>query len=324
MASIELLRLFLSIADHGKIAGAADALDLSPSFVSRRLMELERELGGRLFTRTTRSLKLTESGVQALAWARETCAEYDVLRAHIAGELGQPPREIRAAGPDLVVERILLPAMHEFLRRDPGARFHLSSLGEPGSFDETDYDLVIHTGEMPAGAWRAKKIGDYHRGLYASRTYVEREGEPRAPADLATHRCLSYTLTDSPDAWLFELKGELVSQPVRPTLETNNFAVFLDAIRHGHGIARLSRRRLIAAGLEQEVVRLLPEYNVVNTQAQAPGLWMLTAPRRMPRHVAEYAEIVATYVQGDWSGGSGTDGGLDTNPDRVSDVKGSF
>lgn len=61
------IRVFLAVADQGCVSAAARHLGLQKSFVSREVAAFEREVGARLFQRTTRRLCLTDAGTILLA-----------------------------------------------------------------------------------------------------------------------------------------------------------------------------------------------------------------------------------------------------------------
>src|SRR5258708_6338164 len=79
MFDLDLLRLFIKVAEEGSIAAAARAEGISPSFASRRVTALEQALNSRLVLRTTRNLRLTNAGEACLAWARDTLNRHDRL-----------------------------------------------------------------------------------------------------------------------------------------------------------------------------------------------------------------------------------------------------
>ena len=79
MFDLDLLRLFVKVAELGSIAAAARAEGISPSFASRRITALEQTLNSRLVVRTTRNLMLTNAGQACLSWARDNLNRHDQL-----------------------------------------------------------------------------------------------------------------------------------------------------------------------------------------------------------------------------------------------------
>lgn len=70
MLDSQQLRAFVSVADHGSVTRAAEAMHLTQSAVSAQIKRLEEQLGCRVFERTTRSLQLTAQGSVLLSYAR--------------------------------------------------------------------------------------------------------------------------------------------------------------------------------------------------------------------------------------------------------------
>ena len=62
-------RVFVALALHATSRGAADALGLNQSTVSRRLAQLEQEVGTQLFDRRPSGLQLNDAGAALLPTA---------------------------------------------------------------------------------------------------------------------------------------------------------------------------------------------------------------------------------------------------------------
>ena len=82
--SLDVLRIAASVAEHRSFAAAAHSLGLSASAVSKSVSRLERQLGLKLFQRTTRSVRLTPAGEQLLSKSKHLLAEFDALLAEIS------------------------------------------------------------------------------------------------------------------------------------------------------------------------------------------------------------------------------------------------
>src|SRR5438067_13891702 len=95
MFDLDLLRLFIKVAEEGSIAAAARAEGISPSFASRRVTALEQALNSRLVLRTTRNLRLTNAGEACLAWARDTLNRHDRLIDELSSLEGEPRGLVR-------------------------------------------------------------------------------------------------------------------------------------------------------------------------------------------------------------------------------------
>src|SRR6476646_2561214 len=102
------LRAFLLVAQHHNFTRAAEALFITPSGLSLVIRELERQLGFRLFDRTTRHVALTPQGRRLLAVARKGLEELDTAMSHI-GETARRAGTTLSVGAGQLVAANILP-----------------------------------------------------------------------------------------------------------------------------------------------------------------------------------------------------------------------
>ncbi len=124
-----LLRSLLAVADAGTITDAADELAVSQSALSRRLQQLERDLGAYLLVRGRHGVELTEMGRQAADEGRAIVARYDQLRQNLLEYQGLRRGTVRVGGGATVTSYLLPPAIAEFQSRHPGLRFVVKEAG---------------------------------------------------------------------------------------------------------------------------------------------------------------------------------------------------
>lgn len=129
MMDLLLTQSLLAVADHGAITEAAAALAISQSALSRRIQQLEQDLGAQLLVRSQRGVVLTEMGRLVVEEGRNLVSRYDILRerlrAHLALDMGQ----VRIGGGATVVSYLLPGAIAEFTRNHPGVVFQLKEAG---------------------------------------------------------------------------------------------------------------------------------------------------------------------------------------------------
>jgi len=124
-----LLRSLLAVAEAGTITDAADRVGVSQSALSRRLQELEAELGAVLLVRGRHGVALTELGRQAVAEGRGIVARYDRLRQDIGDNLGLRGGTVRVGGGATITSYLLPPRIAEFQAGHPGIRFYVKEAG---------------------------------------------------------------------------------------------------------------------------------------------------------------------------------------------------
>src|SRR5215469_3106849 len=119
------LRVFLLVAQHHSFTRAAEALFITPSGLSLLIRELEKQLGFRLFDRTTRHVELTLDGKQLLPVARRNLEELEGTVSRI-GQINKEAGQSLSVGASVLVAGNILPqAINEFRRQRPGVRIQL-------------------------------------------------------------------------------------------------------------------------------------------------------------------------------------------------------
>jgi DNA-binding transcriptional LysR family regulator len=129
MVDLVLLRSLIAVADVGTISGAADRVGVSQSALSRRLQQIERDMGTELLVRGRNGVELTELGRQVVDEGRALVSRYDRLRSDIGDHLGLDRGSVRV-GAGATVTSYLLPAwIAEFRASHPGIRFQVKEAG---------------------------------------------------------------------------------------------------------------------------------------------------------------------------------------------------
>jgi DNA-binding transcriptional LysR family regulator len=124
-----LLRSLLAVADAGTITDAAESIHVSQSALSRRLQQLEADLGATLIVRGRRGVELTDVGRLTVEQGRTIVDRYDQLRRDIVGTLGLERGEVRVGGGATVTSFLLPAAIAEFQSEHPGVLFHVKEAG---------------------------------------------------------------------------------------------------------------------------------------------------------------------------------------------------
>ncbi|MBO6539710.1 MAG: LysR family transcriptional regulator [Rhizobiaceae bacterium] len=186
------VRVFLAVARAGQILGAARRLGLNHATVSRRVAALEEALGAKLFQRLTTGTELTPAGQRFLPVAERMETDMIAARADLASEGDEIAGPVRIGAPDGFGVAFLAPRLGELTARHRDLTIQLVPVPRSFSLSRREADIAI-TVERPAeGRLVAGKLVDYTLGLYASKDYVERFGQPETVDALAGHRLIGY------------------------------------------------------------------------------------------------------------------------------------
>ncbi len=154
-----LSRSLLAVAEHGAISEAAVAIGLSQPALSRRIHQLEEELGGELLRRSGRGVVLTELGRLAVAEGGVLVERYERLKRDIAQHRDLEAGSVRIGGGATAVSQLLPRAIAAFLRSHPQVRFEVREEGsrdvESSVLDERVelgiVTLPLHAGGLSVG-----------------------------------------------------------------------------------------------------------------------------------------------------------------------------
>jgi DNA-binding transcriptional LysR family regulator len=250
------LSLFVLTVEHGSFAGAAMAAGLTPTALSKRMARLEQRLGVRLLARTTRSLKLTESGIIYFERARRIAV--DIRTAEQAAQLtsDEPRGTLRINCPAAFSEKQLARLIPEFLQRYPNVRISLIVGDRSPVGGEFEDDVVIRSAIAPLTGFHSHCLSSNRWVVCAAPSYLQAWGTPMRPCDLQQHNCLIVSGSGlTSEEWLFEF-----DQSVHPVRVAGNFGGFgsavYETVKTGLGIAKLPEF-LVAADIREQRLREL-------------------------------------------------------------------
>ncbi|TXL78142.1 LysR family transcriptional regulator [Vineibacter terrae] len=294
---VELAALFIAVAETGSLAAAARRQNISASFASRRVSQLERELNTRLLNRTTRSLSLTEAGRMFLQWAREAVDRKERLHEQIAALRSAPEGCVRVAIDAWIASSYLPDVLKQFSAAYPEITLSVVTCDYPPDMLDGACDLAVHAGLPPRDDLVGQRAYDYRRFLCAAPAYLERHGTPRTPADLDRHKCLVHG-SPAERVWMLRSKtGDVTSVAAQPYVETNSWLLLRTMAIEGLGIAHLGGPLPGADIRSGLLVRVLPELDGIPAGGSRLGVWVIHADAHPPRRVQLLARFLARYLR---------------------------
>ncbi|WP_343313770.1 LysR family transcriptional regulator [Brucella sp. BE17] len=239
--SLDDLSIFLAVSRAGGFRMAARWLGVSPSMVSETVSRLEARLGVPLFTRTTRSVRLTEAGHALAERIGPVIAEARAALDDAASSQSEVRGRLKLNVPGAVMIDILPSLIDGFLAAHPGVQVEVMVDDRLIDVNALGCDAGIRYGEHLAQDMIAVPIGPRRQwsGLAAAPAYLKRRGIPQHPSELVAHECIrarfaSGALTE----WEFEKDDEtLVIDPTaRLIMATAGTSAMLDLALAGHGL----------------------------------------------------------------------------------------
>lgn len=199
------IELFCKAAELGGFSAAAESLGLTPASVSRSIKRLEERMGVRLFSRTTRKVRLTSEGEIYWQECRQALEQIIEAERAITGQQKEPGGLLRISAGTLYANHRLLPHLQQFTATYPQIELELSLSNRVVDIVDEGYDLAIRIGEPQDSRLIVRKIENSTVGVFATPEYLARRGVPQTLEDLHGHDCLQFVLpsTGRPMPWIF-------------------------------------------------------------------------------------------------------------------------
>lgn len=233
---------FVQVAEHRSFTHAAQRLGVSTSAVSQVVRSLEGRLGVVLLKRTTRSVKLTESGERFLERVKPLVLELAHAADEIADQACEPAGQLRLVASAPAYLTVLRPHLRSFLQRYPAIDLDIV-------LRESRVDLVSEGFDAGVGLhWQVERdlvavaLGAEQRMVaLASPLYLADRGLPGHPNELSGHDCIGYRhpVTGGVERWVFENGQERMQISIRSRLTHSDPAALLQSAVDGLGIAYL-------------------------------------------------------------------------------------
>jgi DNA-binding transcriptional LysR family regulator len=288
----DLLRniaVFVEVARAKSFTKASLALALPKSTVSRRIRELERDVGLRLLKRSTRVVELTEEGMNYFASCRDLLEGMQATHDELLSTRHRVQGHLRVAIPTSFALR-LIPSLPTFARQHPELTMEFDFTMRAVDPLSENCDIAIRIGEPVDSSLTARKLVDIPSHVYASPAYLAEHGKPEAPDDLSAHVCVLGSHVDhmgSRNVWHLRNGRKRVDVAVSGTMSFNSVGITRLVVQAGAGIALLPEklcRQDVEAGL---LVPLLEGWSAPSVPAYA-----LTATRLMPAKTRAFLDYV--------------------------------
>ncbi|WP_228744300.1 LysR family transcriptional regulator [Marinobacter salsuginis] len=260
MDKIVLMRIFVEAAESESFVGAGQRLDMSAPTVTRAIAQLEGSLGVRLFNRTTRRVRLTESGNRYYQDAKRILEEIEDVESALVGVYREPKGVLSVTAPVLFGRKYIVPILIGFLDRHPEIKVKAVFYDRVSNILDEGLDVAIRIGNLKDSSQFAVRVGNVQKVVCGSPDYLGKHGVPNHPGDLADHQIIQSSAVEPSTNWWFESSGGKVSVRVSPRLQFNQNDSAISAVKSGYGITRLMSYQVGEEFQTGSLVRILQEH----------------------------------------------------------------
>lgn len=301
MDQLKSMRTFVKVIDEGSFAGAARAMDMATSVVTRAIADLESSLGSRLLNRTTRTLSLTEVGAAYLERVRSILEDLDDANAQAVAATGEIRGRLRIAAPESMLTGSLAKVLPGFSERHPQIELQLI-VSQPSAVvpdDNADITVLVHGPDPLDGNFVARLLAHSEVLLCATPDYLKRRGRPKKPEDLKQHVVLVPESAITQKDWMFRFDGgkdeeSVALRPQRAAITSASAAVLHAAGRNSFGIFGTLSLDVVQDMHAGVLVRVLPQWRI--------GTYRIYAAVASRRHLPLRTRAFTDYLVEQYGG----------------------
>ena len=256
------MQIFVEVAREKSFRGAADNLGIPNSTVSRRIAELERDVGLRLFDRSTRRVTLTDAGKLHFANCERILEDASLAHEQLTDLRASPSGTLRIVSNVVPANEWIVPRLPAFSLRYPDIEVELDIISEEPNPLEQDVDVAFVMGPVTQEDLVARRILRLTAlGLYASTDYIQEHGTPASPADLDKHEGLRHLKLPQ---WrlIDQRSGEVESVSPSGRISVANFNAIQKLCLAGMGICIWHEWRARKLVEEGQLQRVLPQWTL--------------------------------------------------------------
>jgi len=262
MTDLNSLMIFAKVVEAKSFSEAARRLKMPTSTVSRRMADLEEQLGIVLIERSTRSLRLTDAGSEVFEHAKQSAEISEVVDNIASNHVSTVSGELRLAAPPSISDTLLAPLVGAFQASYPDVRIQVFITDRIVDQISEGVDLAFRVDpQLKDSSLVARKILTYRHQLVASPAYLASCKPPQKPQDLLQHRLLAFSFWKPTNTWNFVNEKKKETLTFRAHLSMNDYAGLAAALLAGTGIGDLPplvQPELIRGG---RLVEVMPKWH---------------------------------------------------------------
>jgi DNA-binding transcriptional LysR family regulator len=259
MKNAEFLKLFLEVARRGSFVEAARHLNETTTTVSRKIRQLEAELGVLLLHRTTRSLALTEMGERLVPKAEAAIASIQELTDEVDQHAHVPTGTLNISAPATIFQD-LAPLLAKFARQYPDIDFRFHSSGRYKDLVKSRLDFAFRIGPLSDSSIIARPIASVDYCLVARPECLIGRVMPRHPAELEDWPCIRTHIDDFIGPWNFSRNGETYNLESDGHILSDDLTFCIQMTLEGLGLALLPRKLVQPYLEDRTLIPLLEDW----------------------------------------------------------------
>ncbi|OZI33571.1 LysR family transcriptional regulator [Bordetella genomosp. 5] len=260
MDRFQEMQAFVRIAERGSFTRAGEDLRIPRATLTNLIKRMEARLGTRLLERTTRAVRLTPDGEAFYQRCVRLLADLD--EAEGAFRDAAPKGLLRVNMQGTLARRFVVPALPDFLARNPGLELHLGEDDRLVDLVREGVDCVLRAGTLQDSSMVGVRVAMLEQVTVASPAYLERHGTPQDLESLAQHRAVNFVSSRSGRALPleFDVAGRTREVALAGAVSVTGAELYTACALAGLGLVQVPRYRLAAELADGRLCVVLPAY----------------------------------------------------------------
>jgi DNA-binding transcriptional LysR family regulator len=291
MTDLNSLKIFAQVVDANSFSEAARRLKMPLATVSRRIADLEDQLGLRLLERTTRNMRLTDAGCEVLEQARQVVELSNAVDNIISDHRSNVCGTLRLSAPPSISDSLIAPLAGAFQATYPDVRVQVFITDRIVDQIAEGVDVAFRVGPLKDSTLVARRLLTYRHQLVASPAYLKTSKPPKNPQDLFKHRLIAFSFWKPEYSWDFAHTNGQDKETIafEPHLAMNDYAGLATALLAGAGIGELPPIVQPELLRERLLVEVMPAWHLPRFDLSLVHL----GNRFIPRPVRAFKEFAA-------------------------------
>lgn len=289
---LNALVLFHEVVKSGSLAGASERASIPRSTLSRRLLQLEKEMGTLLLKKSTRKLAPTDLGLQIIEHCKRIAAEADSIQQLITHNSTELHGTLKVAMPIEFGTAWLGKAISEFAIKYPDIALEVNSSGRVVDLIDEAVDIAITFGQPKPSRITLRRLGSLSSGIYASPEYVKRCGLPRTLDDIGLHECVVTEIQLREGVWRFKSSAGNRNIEIKSRLRVNSIRLARELVLGGASLGLLPHMMCSKYVETGALVRVLPSLS----SPPLPVIALMLSRAKMPKKTRIFLEFLAEQL----------------------------
>jgi DNA-binding transcriptional LysR family regulator len=258
MNKLDCIITFIAVVEEKGFAAAAKKNHVSPAAISRQITALERGLGAHLLNRTTRSLSLTEVGLEYYQQCKKILSALQEADEAVLGSQKEATGLLHIMSNGYFSEKFILPRLKSFMQLNPKLRIKLDVAERFPNLNMEGIDLIFGISMEGPPELIRRQVATTRYVLCASLDYLQKYGTPKTPSDLTKHYYITHNMRVPDNVIKLDDNLDVYLEPI---LWLNDSRSMRDCAMQGIGIVRLHDYIVNDALASKKLVEILPKYN---------------------------------------------------------------